>query len=81
MQENKIMQEWTTYIYGFISSFILLLVGIDLKCHMDIPKKYVLKEDFIRVMQENRDDHKQIFDKCDNILREVSAKEGRRDTQ
>jgi hypothetical protein len=74
--------KWIVGIVTTLNTAIILFLFLDyLKFRFKIPETYVLKDDCQRIndhfVEENKEDHKLIFDKLDKILLEVSKKADR----
>jgi hypothetical protein len=67
------------WLSTIVSGLITACLGEEyLKFRPGLPEKYVLKDDFIRVMKENREDHSRMFTMLDEVLKELGRKEDRK---
>ena len=71
------MKELSNWLLGILSSIVIFLIVNALQFRQNVSKEYVLKDDFVRTMQENRNDHQIMFDKLDEVLKELGKKADR----
>ncbi len=59
------------WIFGVGGTILAGVVLFLIKRVVELPEKYIQKEDFVRVMLENRQDHQLMFGKLDNVLEKL----------
>jgi len=68
------MDKFSTWIYGILGSIIGFLCVDNIRFRRNISKEYVLRDDFVRLMNENRQDHRSMSDKLDVIRDKLDGK-------
>lgn len=71
------MEKVINWILGILSTIVGFIAVDSIQFRRSLPEKYVLKDDLIRVMAENRQEHGKIFDKLEEILKELGKKADR----
>lgn len=70
----EVLTKLSNWIYGIAGMVIGFLLIDSVRFRRNVSKEYVLKDDFIRIMEENRQDHRTIFSKLDAIRDKLEEK-------
>jgi len=63
--------DWT---YGILGTIIGFMMVETIRFRRTVSEKYVHKDDFVRIMNENREDHNTMFKKLDAIRDKLDGK-------
>lgn len=66
--------KFSDWVYGILGTAAGFMLIDNIRFRHNIPERYVLKDDFVRLMNENRQDHQIIFNKLDAIRDKLDEK-------
>uniref|UniRef100_A0A6M3JNV4 Uncharacterized protein n=1 Tax=viral metagenome TaxID=1070528 RepID=A0A6M3JNV4_9ZZZZ len=68
------LDKFSGWLLGIIGTIIGFLCVDNIRFRRSLPKEYVLKEDFVRITNENRQDHQIMLTKLDAIRDKLDGK-------